>query len=114
MRIYRVISESATRVEHTKGALDEDIELSCAPNPFNPQTTITINALKGTKAEGTKFARVEIYDIKGKLINFVPLRLCASAPSLYSWNAQKQPSGIYIVKAMVRGSIVTKKITILR
>ena len=95
-----------------KNKIENRPELSVAPNPFNPGTVMTIGATRND--ESAIAAKVAIYDMKGTCVKSVSLRLHASAPFHYTWNAIHQASGIYIVKATIGDKVLTRRITLLK
>ena len=61
------------------------------PNPFNPKTQITINV------PYSDVLKINIYDISGKLITTLYENYTLKGKHSFVWNANKQPTGIYII-----------------
>jgi hypothetical protein len=72
------------------------------PNPFNPLTIINYNLPVSIKK-----ADIEIYNIKGQLIDEIAV---SSRQTAVSWNAEGLASGIYFYKVNVENSPVKKMI----
>jgi len=111
------ISATGSRLTITKGAgsgvegeaaVDEGSGISADPNPFNPEVLIRLTGL--ASASRVRFA---IYDSRGA---------CVTAKSVtghllergISWNAAKQPSGIYVVRIEAPGRNLSRKIVLIK
>lgn len=83
-------------------------EVYASPNPFRGATTIHLfDEAAGVPAVPM---RVAIYDIRGNLVNDLGLVPAASV----SWDASRQPGGIYFVRAFGQGRAWTGKLSLLR
>mgnify|MGYP001315306654 CR=1 FL=1 len=80
---------------------------NCYPNPFNSE----INIKFFSNHENTFLS---IYNINGKLIKTYPLVSLKKEKHLFKWNANKYPSGIYIIKLNSKEFIQTRKIMYLK
>ena len=77
------------------------------PNPFNPSTQL--------KIENPNFEVLElkIYNIKGQIIQQVDNNNLQSENSIYIWNANENPSGIYFFElSSLNRSIIKKSVFI--
>ncbi|MBL8028161.1 MAG: hypothetical protein JNL74_17190 [Fibrobacteres bacterium] len=90
-------------------------KIKAEPNPFNPSTVI--NLYSGNYSGE---ASVEIYDIKGRLINTV-LKSKVSPASIVSvcWNGsdaagKKLPSGAYLVRYRLGSHVKTLALTLMK
>ena len=86
-------------------------ELSNYPNPFNPTTTIHFETTNLHEN-----AQIEIYNIKGRRVDTIPIYSSTHAP-MYSviWNAKKFSSGVYFYKLVVDGKeMAVKKCLLLK
>ena len=86
-----------------------DFELNCYPNPFNSR--LTIQAPMG--------AKIEIYDINGKLVKTVINEFQMEGLYEINWNGEdnynnKVPSGIYFYRIKAGNFIDIKKMTLLK
>lgn len=66
--------------------------LSCYPNPFNAQTTISFSLAEQSNVE------ISIYDITGRLIEIVANEHYAAGKHSISWHAGNYSSGIYFAR----------------
>ncbi|OUW63167.1 MAG: hypothetical protein CBD58_00545, partial [bacterium TMED198] len=83
------------------------------PNPFNPSTSISVNV-----PENGNLA-LEIYDIRGRLINSLFKGSIDAGSYSYTWDGrnmkgQQVPAGMYICRAESLGEAVSKKVTLLK
>ena len=78
------------------------------PNPFNPTTKIVFSTNQSS------FISLNIYDIKGRLIQ--NLHQSKTPPGYHEliWNAGNAPSGIYIVCLESKEEIVSHKIMLMK
>ncbi len=81
-----------------------NIQLSNYPNPFNPVTTISYSL-----PHDVEDAIIEIYNIKGQLVDKIEI---SSQQSAVSWNPKRFSSGIYLYKFNFANSPVKKMILI--
>ena len=95
-----------------KGGLDIEIW----PNPFNPAVIITITNYppRLTLGEAGEFQitnmELKIFNTQGKLVQDLTPGIRHSIP----WDASDQPSGMYVIRAMVNGKILTKPCMLLK
>ncbi len=83
----------------TAGVVDAtpmQISLSIAPNPSSGDVTIFI--------EGAPSADVEVFDVLGREVD--RFRVDVS----YDWQTSRLPAGMYIVRAQIGSTIITKKV----
>lgn len=82
------------------------------PNPFNPSTNIKFDIPDyGT---GSIDAKMDIYNYDGQRIaNLFDQKF---SPGTYevTWDALKQPSGVYIYRMIVNNSEITKKMVLVK
>lgn len=69
-----------------------EIAFSCYPNPFNPTTTLTITSNKTVKA------KLNLYNIEGKLIKKLFDGILLSGTNKFSLNLKDISSGIYYAR----------------
>jgi len=75
------------------------------PNPFASEAIISYALPSGVKDTG---AEVEIFNSQGARVSRVATQ--ESGPGFWSWNAEGQASGLYIVRIKAANQSVTKKI----
>lgn len=78
------------------------------PNPFNPTTTIQFNVLANGKSQ------LQIYDIKGRLVETLVNGGMAAGEHEVQWNAAQFSSGIYFVQLTDGNNLQTRKILLLK
>ncbi len=79
-----------------------DFELSNYPNPFNPITAISYRL-----PSNTKNAIIEIYNLKGQLLDEIPV---SNQQAVVNWNAEDHSSGIYLYKLNIENTPIKKMI----
>jgi hypothetical protein len=84
-----------------------------APNPFNPQTTITFTLDRPQRAE------VAVYDLTGRLLNVLANRSYDVGDHSVVWNGKDAagravPSGTYIVRLFAETEAQARKVMLLR
>ena len=83
------------------------------PNPFNPATEIRFDVFN------TRWVRVDIYDLNGKIINELMSQVCQPGTYRIIWNGrnskdQQIPSGVYFYNVQCGTVIKTGKMILLR
>ena len=102
------ISDSSFAVDEV---VDNIISLSNYPNPFNPSTTIFFEL----NIENIEDIKIEIYNLKGQIIDQLRITNYEFGINEVSWNAEGFASGMYYYKLTVNGEeIETKKMLILK
>ncbi|OGJ84618.1 MAG: hypothetical protein A2268_11380 [Candidatus Raymondbacteria bacterium RifOxyA12_full_50_37] len=85
------------------------MELCVFPNPFNPKVTIS----RKQQGSENQDVSVRIFDMHGRLVD-----LFASCSRILSsgitWDASRQPSGIYVAQVKVGGRVLTKSLVLSR
>jgi hypothetical protein len=83
------------------------------PNPFRTSVEISVSR---TSHAARKQVELEVFDIAGNKVAHLKL-LATSDQRLatsYTWHAQDQPAGLYLVKVRVGNNVLTKKITLMK
>jgi hypothetical protein len=82
------------------------------PNPFNPTTTISFEL----NNEQNEQVRIEIYNIKGRLVDSIPIHSSTLSPcNSVTWNADRFASGVYFYKLVADGKdVASKKMLLLK
>jgi len=86
---------------------------SIYPNPFNPSTSISVNVPEGSNLV------LEVYDIRGRMVNSLYNGPIDGGSYKFSWDGKNMkglqvPAGVYVCRASSLGSVVTKKVTLLK
>lgn len=89
------------------------IKLSCYPNPFNPETTISYDLIKYDKV------KLEIFNIKGQLIKTLVNETKDAGSFSVKWDGkndkmQKVALGVYFYKLTTSEKTLTKKMLLLK
>ena len=89
------------------------LRLAVHPNPFNPQTTITISL------DRTQHAEVAVYDLQGKQIAVLATRAYDAGTHSVVWDGKDAtgravPSGTYVVQLNTQSATQTRKVMLLR
>jgi len=79
------------------------------PNPFNPQTTLSFSV----KEDNTP-VKINIYNVKGQLVNSLTNEVYDSGNHLLIWDANSQPSGIYFYRSMIGDYVSTNKMLLIK
>ncbi len=83
------------------------------PNPFNPQTTIA------WELPAASNLRVEIHDLRGRLVRRLRNQLTAAGPGRVTWNGQDDSgnqagSGLYFARVITEIGTLTQKLTLVQ
>jgi hypothetical protein len=94
--------------------IQKPLSFSAYPNPFNPQTTLSLNLPKASQVE------INIYNVKGQKVKKLVNSTLNAGTHNFIWNGtdsnnKKCGSNIYIAMVKVNGkSLSAKKITLLK
>ena len=109
-----MVTGVSTGVQVADGSVPStrSLDLTVAPNPFNPQTSVRFNMHKAGDY------RLEIYDISGRLVRSQDGRASAGEVEL-SWNGRDDQgsaaaSGVYLMKVIAGGRDETRRATLIR
>jgi hypothetical protein len=78
------------------------------PNPFNPSTSINLHM----NMEGN--VNVIVYDLSGRVIETLISGVQAQGDYNLNWNASKEASGMYLVRAETGGQMAVQKVFLLK
>ena len=78
------------------------------PNPFNPETKITINS------SSADILKIEIYNLSGKRIETLYNNYISIGDHSFIWNAKNRQSGIYILKVSMNQKTDTRFIHLIK
>jgi len=89
-------------------------ELRNYPNPFNPITTIYFEATSRSRAETTagnlhENSRIEIFNVKGRLIETIVNKIQKAGKYTVIWNASEMSTGIYFYRIKTGTQTATGK-----
>ena len=78
------------------------------PNPFNPSTKITIDV------PNSDILEINVYDISGKLTANLYNNYISKGTHTFTWQAQNNQSGVYIVKVLMNKKTDTYFINLIK
>ena len=89
------------------------IELQCYPNPFNPELTISFNL------EEQKEVKLDIFNIKGQKVKSLASETYRPENYNVIWKGdnemgQKVSSGIYLIRLVIDGQLITSKAVLMK
>jgi hypothetical protein len=87
---------------------NEEIKIGNYPNPFNPQTTIQLVLPKAG------FVSLKIYNVLGQEVATLVSDNLSAGSYKYVWNASNFASGIYIYHLEANGSVMDKKMILMK
>jgi hypothetical protein len=93
-------------VEDRPGQAVMKSPMVCFPNPFNSAVKIMVKRY----AYGVRRVSSQIYDINGKLVKDFTPYASRITPYTFTWNANRLPAGIYLLKLQTDKKTYTKKI----
>jgi len=95
---------------------DEELALlPAAPNPFNPETNLRYRLPAG----GTYAVRMEVRDVRGRLVRTLVEAVQAGGSYMVRWDGRDgaghpAAAGVYLVLLEVEGRLLSRKILLLR
>jgi hypothetical protein len=112
IRIYNFVRlvRDANLSHQQDGSLpstSKSVLLQNFPNPFNPGTTFSYSLSIDA------FVEIDVYNLKGRLIDRINLGNCKSGEHSLRWEANELPSGVYLYALKVDGRLRSLKKCIL-
>ena len=77
---------------------------SISPNPFNPATEVKFSLAEAGPV------RVEVFDVRGRLVSTLVDRDLAAGDHRVTWQAEGNPSGLYLVRLTSAGREVVGRV----
>jgi len=94
------------------------LSIQTSPNPFNSAITISLSGGVGASDARSGQVGIEIYDISGRLVADLPVTNCGEpqfVPTPRIWRPEKSlGSGVYLVRARIGNSEITRRIVYLK
>lgn len=108
-RFQVILKKEVVAVENMDEAVPQNYALhQNYPNPFNPATKIAFDLPKESKV------LLEIYNLKGDLVNSVNFGAMQAGTHNYIFNASQYSSGIFIYKLEADNFTAIKKMTLIK
>ena len=113
-RVYRLGNVPDTQVANRNENYPEKFRLDpCAPNPFNPATTISYILPAASNA------RMEIMSVRGQTVRTLFNRRQSAGHHVVSWDGKDNqgksvPSGLYLYRLSTPIRWETRKMTLIR
>lgn len=104
--LYLIFSNEISSTEDVIS--DSEVSISNYPNPFNPQTTITYSITEPGNVQ------LQVFNIKGQLIETLVDEFMDVGNHSVEWNADSQPSGIYLYRINAGTEIKTGRCLLLK
>ncbi len=82
--------------------------LSVQPNPFDVSTSIQVNLPVNTQMH------LDIFNIQGRFVERLAVGKFTNGAYQFSWNANNQPVGIYIIKLKTESRAFSQRINLIR
>jgi len=108
MEIPVVMNVGMTLVDEGTSAPARSALLSCYPNPFNARTVIEYSL------SATSSVSLEIFDILGRKIETLAEGLKPAGLHRVTWDAESQPSGVYLYKIRIGDIVAAKKMILIK
>ena len=107
--IFDISMDPNVGIDNDYNFLIESAILSNYPNPFNPNTIISVSV-------GEKLYEISlhIYDIQGRLIQTLDDGYSSTRIKKYYWNGSNYPGGIYFLKLSAGDYAKTRKMILLK
>jgi hypothetical protein len=82
------------------------------PNPFST----SVNVKLSMQNENIKFqiAKLKIFNTQGKILHSAICNLQYAIYGCFHWNAQDQPTGMYLIKVKTGDKVISKRITLVK
>ena len=108
-RIFDISMGPNVGTDNDYNFLIESAILSNYPNPFNPNTIISVSV-----GEKLHEISLHIYDIQGRLIQTLDDGYSSTRIKKYYWNGSNYPGGIYFLKLTAGDYAKTRKMILLK
>jgi hypothetical protein len=78
------------------------------PNPFNPSTTINLHL------ENDGLVKVSVFNLAGKEVVQLTNQFVEAGVHSMTWDANDNPSGVYLIRAEMNGATSVQKVILLK
>jgi hypothetical protein len=111
LRVWNVVKASTRKIILNQNNLG-NMEIGLYPNPFNREITISI--LRHNAEVKSQNAKVDIYDLSGKLLTSDLCIMHYALRPQVRWKAEGYPNGTYLVKLNAGSQQITSKVILNR
>ena len=92
-------------------SIEPHVEFDVWPNPFNPVTKI------GLRLQKPSHVKVEVFDIRGRLVKKVISQVLGSGEHVFEWNGLNSEnvvtsSGVYLVRVVAGDGVFVRRVTL--
>ena len=108
MKYLEIPNPTSTPVSESKIPPENIILFSNYPNPFNSLTRINFSLIESAKA------RIEIFDIAGRLVVNIADREFSAGENSIIWEAKDYPSGVYFARLSSPVGNIASKLVLLK
>ena len=78
------------------------------PNPFNPSTSVKLNLpISG-------YVSIKVYNLSGQVVDIISEGIMEADIHTFIWNASKEISGIYFIKAETSSNVDVQKVLLVK
>jgi Secretion system C-terminal sorting domain len=100
--------------DHSEDIVPAEYNLSCYPNPFNPELTISFST-----TESTQYTEITIFNVKGQKVKTLVSELFRPDDYNIVWKGDDQrgkkvSSGVYYIRLQVGDNIVNRKVILMK
>ncbi len=106
--IYTIDMGEAVSVEDSKEVIINSSLHQNYPNPFNPSTKISF------QLQASSITHLTIYDLLGREVAVLVDSMMPSGSHQVSFDASDLPSGVYLYRLNVNGSVQTRKMMLMK
>ncbi len=99
-------TSGSTGVENKSPTVPQKMSLNLYPNPFNSAVNLQIQF---NQANPDAKCQLEIFDVMGRQVFNKEIEI-GVGKNIYSWQPEKLPSGLYLVKAQHANTILKNKV----
>lgn len=104
-----IVTPTSVEEERITSTIPEDYALSQNyPNPFNPSTSIDYSVAR------TGHVRLTVYNVLGQKVATLVDGVRPAGEYTVTWEASHLPSGLYIYRLEAAGSVLSRKMTLLK
>jgi len=89
-------------------AVPPSMELSCYPNPFNPETTVELTLERPTAVN------LEVFNLQGRLVQLLYQGQLSAGQHSFQFEPAKVASGTYLIRAVTPSDQISRRVQYLK